>query len=654
MTLLLAGILTILLPCVLPLVPIVLGVSIADRDRRRPAVTICGMLVSFVGFTFLLQVVLSRFIELADILRIATYYVLLLFGFGFLFSSLPIQIPGAIAGSFFFLGKGWTAVMIAAVAGCIAVVFAGKIVTRIQQLGTDIQGQARTSLGSSSLLSAFIVGLTMGLVWVPCAGPALGFALALVRDEPGLRAFFLLGAYGIGAALPLLLIGYGGQRAVHSVRALAPYTGRIKQVSGALLIFSAIAFQFGWFTDLQAWLVEETRFGTVGTDIEERLFEKGTEGAEGTEGTDVRNNYTSVPSATSVPSSSLPILAPAPEISGLGPWHNSPPFTLRDLRGKVVLVDFWTYSCINCIRTLPYLKEYWEKYKDTGKFVLLGVHSPEFIFEKSESNVAAAVRKYGLAYPVAQDNDFATWRAFENRYWPAKYLIDAEGNVRYTHFGEGEYEETDRAIASLLQEIDVDRGNRESDFGNRVEDHGRDRTPEIYLGSRSWTALANRQGSPSDAVLTYQAPSSLQLHQYALGGDWQLVDEERQVLRGETGEIRIRFLGSEINLVLGSESGNPVTADVEIDGNIIRSFLIDRQDLYTLYKGEYGEHTLIVKLKGKGVEGYAFTFGGVMSKILDKLKKYVILPPFFSLSLCRRSGRRLPMRSSCLASRCSS
>ena len=144
----------------------------------------------------------------------------------------------------------------------------------------------------------------------------------------------------------------------------------------------------------------------------------------------------------------LPTLTRAPELAGLGPWHNSQPFTLESLRGKVVLVDFWTYSCINCIRTLPYIQGYWTKFKDTGKFVLIGVHSPEFAFEKLERNVSAAIARHGLTYPIAQDNDFKTWNAFANRYWPAKYLIDADGYIRYTHFGEGGYEETDAAIQS--------------------------------------------------------------------------------------------------------------------------------------------------------------------------------------------------------------
>lgn len=305
---------------------------------------------------------------------------------------------------------------------------------------------------------------------------------------------------------------------------------------------------------------------------------------------------------------SLPRIVRAPEFAGLGPWHNSEPLTMAELRGKVVLVDFWTYSCINCIRTLPYLRGYWEEFRDMP-FVLVGVHTPEFVFEKSERNVADAVRRHELTYPVAQDNDYGTWRAFANRYWPAKYLVDAEGYVRYTHFGEGAYEETAEAIRSLLAEIGAEAGE-----GNVLPAEtartGRERSPETYLGSRSWPALANAAGDPSDAVIVYAAPERIPLHRYALAGSWQLVDDERQVLRSGEGEIRMRFQGSEINLVMGMEEGAPpAEVVVLVDGEPVRTFTIDRQDLFPLWQGAYGEHDLVLRIRGAGAAGYAFTFG---------------------------------------------
>ena len=640
LALFLAGLVTILLPCILPLIPVVLGVSIAGKNKLRPLVTIGGMIISFVAFTFLLQVLLSRFVAFADIIQISTYYILLLFGICFLTGNKTVQLLVAILGGVFYSKYGWITVSVAEVGGWLALEIGGRVVGKIQQLGSDVQQAARSGLGTESLLTAFIVGLTLGLVWVPCAGPALGFALTLVRDEPGITALLALFSYALGAAVPLLIIGYGGQAAVHSARTLTQYSGRIKQVAGVLLILSAIGFRYGYVMKLQTWFAERMPFGDVGSRIEEGLFrEDASSSAPPSSGASkappspavlrLRSGQApgegtqSISSSLPMPLPILPKLSRAPEFAGLGPWHNSQPFTLASLKGKVVLVDFWTYSCINCIRTLPYMKQLWGKYgqmplapnrtsaaSSGAGFVLLGVHTPEFVFEKSESNVEDAIKRHGLTYPVAQDNDFGTWNAFANRYWPAKYLIDADGYIRYTHFGEGGYEETDRAIQSLLKELGQ-TSNGPVIGANASEDGGRDRSPETYLGSRSWPAFFNSAGDPDDAVHTYAMPSSLSLNQYALVGDWQLLDGERQVLRSTEGEIHYRALGSEVNLVLGLEDdAKSVSADVYVDGKKTKSITIDRHDLFNLFTGEYGEHDVTLKVHGKGVAGYAYTFGG--------------------------------------------
>lgn len=590
----LAGMLTILLPCILPLLPIVLGVSIAGRSPLRPLYTVGGMLISFVGFTFLLLTVLQQFVELADLIRIATYYILLLFGFGFAFHRRDVQIGGALLGALFFWEKGIVTVVIAAIAGIAAVLLGGKVATWLQQLGTNAQAKVGQEFGRESPITAFVIGLTLGLVWVPCAGPALSFAFTLVREEPGLKALLALLAYGLGTALPLLAVGYGGQAAVKTVRSASKYSGMVKTVSGVLLILTAVALQFRLFEKFQVLLLDYTNFGDIGTRIEEKLFDD-----------DAGNDDMSSPSAME-----LPKLSRAPELAGLGEWFNSEPFTMASLKGKVVLVDFWTYSCINCIRTLPYIQGYWEKYKETDKFVLIGVHTPEFVFEKSPDNVRDAIERHGLTYPVVQDNDFKTWRAFANRYWPAKYLIDAEGYIRYTHFGEGAYEETDEAIAALLAEIGVTASGSVIE-GETPTGQRRQQSPETYLGERSWPALQNAQGEPTSDVVEYVPSAKTELHKYELVGEWQLAGNgERQVLLSAEGEIRMRFLGGEANLVLGVEEGaEPATADVYIDGVKTQSLTINRQDLYVLYNDTYGEHDLRLVIHGEGIAGYAFTFG---------------------------------------------
>src|SRR3990167_4626868 len=348
LTLFVAGLLTILLPCILPLIPIVVVVSVAGKNKWRPLFTILGMLVSFVGFTFLLFVVLSQFVTLADYIRITTYYILFLFGLGFLTHNRYAHLIGAVIGAMFFY-EGWIAILIAQTFGAIAMELGGKIATKIQQFGTNVQQKAVGEFGSDTPVTAFIIGLTLGLVWVPCAGPALGFAFTLVREEPGLRAAAALASYGLGTALPLLLVGYGGQAAVHSVRALSKYTGLVKQIAGGLLILTSLGLQSRFFEQAQIWLLENTNFGDLGTRIEERLFERDMFDAIEEEMGDNADTM------------KLPKLTRAPEFAGLGPWHNADPFTLASLKGKVVLVDFWTYSCINCIRTLPYVQGYWDK-----------------------------------------------------------------------------------------------------------------------------------------------------------------------------------------------------------------------------------------------------------------------------------------------------
>jgi len=601
LTLFAAGVLTILLPCILPLVPIVLGVSLSGKRRTRPLVTVLGMVLSFVIFTFVLQVALQQLVQLADILRIATYYALFLFGICFLIGRVRLQMALAALGAIpLFLRQGWVALALAPLMGATAVALGGRVASRIQQIGTGVQLGAKATLGQESQLSTFVVGLTLGLVWVPCAGPALGFALALVRDEPGPRALLALTAYAVGAATPLLLIGYGGQSMGRSARWLGRYSGRIKQVSGGLLVLSAAALHFQLFQGAQAWLADHAGFGNLGTRLEERLFSRAMAAPASPTPSAPMANHNDLPK--------LPKLSPAPEFAGLGPWYNTSPLSLASLRGKVVLVDFWTYSCINCVRTLPHMRELWSKYHDQP-FVIVGVHAPEFVFEKSPANVADAIKRHGLVYPIAQDNDFGTWKAFANHYWPAKYLIDAQGMIRYTHFGEGEDQATDEAIRSLLAELGrTTSGTAGSAHAQALE---RRVSPETYLSSRGWAAFANREGAPDSHMHRYSGPGNLEADSFALVGEWQLTDDERQILHSNTGEIRYRALGGEVNLVLGIEKGaSPVVADVLVDGKPAKQITIDRHDLYNLFAGPYGEHEVALRFHGKNVAAYAFTFGG--------------------------------------------
>jgi cytochrome c biogenesis protein CcdA len=333
LTLFLAGMLTIFLPCILPLVPVVVGVSIVGRSRLRPFLTVAGMVMSFVVFTYVLLTLLDSFVELADYIRIGTLYVLVLFGICFLSPWRVIRLVGAVAGGFLFLDKGILSVIGVILLGIFAIEIATNVGTRIQQFGVTAQSVARHEFGSDSLLTAFLVGLTLGLVWVPCAGPALGFALALVREQPGAMALSALFSYALGTAVPLLIVGYGGQYAVKSVKSLNRYTGFVKMLAGALLILTAIALHMNILQSAQVWIEDHTPLGSFASSFEKKLFP-------------IEESSSSTSSSSSDPMAfpKLSSIIRAPEFTGLGPWHNSEPFSMESVKGKVVLVDFWTYT----------------------------------------------------------------------------------------------------------------------------------------------------------------------------------------------------------------------------------------------------------------------------------------------------------------------
>lgn len=267
----------------------------------------------------------------------------------------------------------------------------------------------------------------------------------------------------------------------------------------------------------------------------------------------------------------------APEFSGIEKWLNSNPLTVAGLRGQVVLVDFWTYSCINCIRTLPYITGWYEKYKDRG-FVVVGVHTPEFAFEKDTENVKTALRRHKINYPVAQDNDYATWNAYDNHYWPAHYLIDQNGQIVYVHFGEGKYQETEAAIQQLLglgdeEEMAEEKNQREV------------RTPEIYFGLKRL-----------DKDLTPK-----------LEGQWTHSDESARLV-GVNGKIKLNFFAKDAHMVAQSENSSEVK--VFVDGTLVNTIQVKDSQLYTLFEGEDSkERTLEIEIQGSGFEAFTFTFG---------------------------------------------
>lgn len=315
----------------------------------------------------------------------------------------------------------------------------------------------------------------------------------------------------------------------------------------------------------------------------------------------------------------------APELTGISGYLNTNEgLQLKDLRGKVVLVDFWTYTCINCLRTLPHLVEWDRKYRDKG-LVIIGVHTPEFEFEKKRENVAMAIEKYGIEYAVVQDNDYATWRVFRNRYWPHKYLIDAEGYIRYDHIGEGAYEETEAKIQGLLAEI----GKNVSEMGlSAVEDTTprKRTTPELYAGYEfalpRGQNIGNERGLQAGKTILYELPEELRKDIIYLQGSWKSNTDNLEAV-DDTGSFFLRFTASSVNIVADSLNDSQVQVEVLINGRYVsraqagtdvqfegeKAFMtINEPRLYNAVNGEYGQYELELKTK-KGFMASALTFG---------------------------------------------
>ncbi len=289
---------------------------------------------------------------------------------------------------------------------------------------------------------------------------------------------------------------------------------------------------------------------------------------------------------------------PAPDFVGINKWLNSEPLTIKDLRGKIVLVDFWTYSCINCIRTLSYVTKWYDTYKDKG-FVVIGVHTPEFVFEKETGNVQDAIKRFGIHYPVAQDNDYGTWKAYNNQYWPAEYLIDKNGNVVRVHFGEGEYDVTENSIRSLLG-MDVTQNN------SSKESLGEVASPEMYFGTNRLQNLTPEQLA-SLLPKAYSLPKTLSLNNFALEGNWQFSKESIKLVSGQ-GKIKLKFHAGKIHFVASSQ--NSAKLKITVDGQSQPPIVVKNSELYSLFdSNDYSDHIIEIMIDNSGFEAFTFTFG---------------------------------------------
>jgi cytochrome c biogenesis protein CcdA/thiol-disulfide isomerase/thioredoxin len=575
-----AGAGTALSPCVLPVLPALLSAG-ATGGRRRPLGIVTGLATTF-SITIIGVAKLVDGVGLGSS-GLRTLAIVFLAGFG--------------------------------------------IVTLVPALGDRLAAALSPlarfgpSSGGSGFWSGAAVGAALGFLYAPCAGPILAAVITVGSASSDVVAVAV--AYAAGSAVVLLALALGGRAVGDRIRR----AGRgpvLHRALGAVMIATALAMSLDY----------DIRFQTAIADHLPDVVVNPTGSLEQSARVERELNDLRGPArfASAAPKktpasgrragagrpSELPRLGKAPDFTGNDRWFNTPggrSLSLADLRGRVVLVDIWTYTCINCIRTLPELRAWDERYRRAG-LTIVGVHSPEFEFEKDAGNVAAAIRQNRLRYPIAQDNEFATWNAWGNRYWPAKYLIDAGGEVRYAHFGEGDADVTEGAIRSLLEE----RSNRK--LGGRSQpdrtfDPAREATPETYLGTARATGYP-RANAPRDGEHDYpSAPAELGLNGFALSGRWT-VDGEHATA-GRRAAITASYQAKDVYLVLSPPpgrsgevqvrlDGRPIDGDAgaDVDGGIVT---VRRQRLYHLaHTREVERHRLELRL-GPGVSGYAFTFG---------------------------------------------
>jgi cytochrome c biogenesis protein CcdA/thiol-disulfide isomerase/thioredoxin len=564
----LSGIVTILSPCILPVLPIILSGSIGGR--RKPLGVVTGFVLSFSLFTLILSTLVQALQIPPDALRMAAIVIIVVFG-------------------------------------------AVLVIPRFQ-MGFEILASKMVRKKQGSQKSGFkggiMVGASLGLLWTPCVGPIMAsvIGLAVSRQVDG-GAVVIIIAYAAGTALPMLGVMLGGRKIINRFPRLTASTGKIQRVFGVVMIVIGLSIGFGLDRRFQTMIL--TAFPNYGTGL--TSFENNSiiRDALNKRASDKPSENEALSWENPPHNGRLDDFGQAPEIVTDGQWFNSDrPLSMEDLKGKVVLLDFWTYSCVNCVRTLPYLRAWHDAYSEQG-LVIIGVHSPEFAFERNADNVRKAINELGVSWPVVLDNSFDQWNAYNNRYWPAHYFIDAEGRIRYFHFGEGEYENSEKVIRKLLKEA----GNKLSgeaamDTWNGIESE----TPETYLGYRRAEGFLSEEFRENNKIVSYELVQTPENGEWSLDGEW--------IIRGDfieaadTGVLELGFNAKNVFLVIEPlDEGAQVK--VELDGRQagdtedVKAGLVlpTESRLYQLAAlSEAGEHIIRLTVKGK-LRFYAFTFG---------------------------------------------
>jgi cytochrome c biogenesis protein CcdA/thiol-disulfide isomerase/thioredoxin len=577
----LGGALTIVSPCILPVLPFVFargGRSFASSTLPL----LLGMALTFAGIATLAAVGGSWAIRVNSWGRWAALALLTVFGLALLSRRLA----------------DWASRPLVA--------FGNRVL------------ESGERAGSASVVQSLLLGVATGFLWAPCAGPILGLILTgAALSGPNPRTTLLLLAYAAGAASSLAIVMLAGGRVVRAFKNSLGAGEWVRRGLGVLVLAAVVAIGLGWDTGIL------TRLSLNGTNsLEQALLAK------------IHPATVMAPQSPSggammmAPKGAgggLPAEGPMPSLAGAIAWLNSPPLSAESLRGKVVLIDFWTYSCINCLRELPYVKAWAQKYGPAG-LVIIGVHTPEFAFERVVGNVQKAIKDLGVTYPVAVDSDYKIWGAFNNQYWPALYFIDGTGTLRHHHFGEGEYDDSERIIKQLLKEngatvaaglAEVSAQGVQAPASNMYQI-----SPETYVGYARAAHFSSPQTVARDQPARYSVPATLSADQWALAGTWT-VSSEDAVLQQPHGKIVYRFNGRDLHLVLGpAKDGHAIHFKVRLDGadpgankgadiGPDGSGVVTEQRLYQLIRlAQPGaEHTVEIDFLDSGVEAFAFTFG---------------------------------------------
>jgi cytochrome c biogenesis protein CcdA/thiol-disulfide isomerase/thioredoxin len=569
------GVLTILSPCILPVLPFVF--SRADQPFRRSGLPLLvGMAATFAAVAGLATFAGGWIVRANQIGRILAIIVFGLLGLALLFPSL-----------------------------------ADYLTRPLVRFGGRVQGPNHSE--APSIGRSFVLGMSTGLLWAPCAGPILGLILTgAALQGPSVHSTFLLLSFSAGAATSLAVALLAGNRVFALMKKSLGAQEWIRRGLGVAVLAGVVAIALGWDTGI---LRRISLASTAG--MEQELLDR----------------FRPVAQAKTKDAGALPPAAVElghegtfPSLDGAVKWLNSPPLTREALKGQVVLVDFWTYSCINCLRSVPYVEAWWEKYKNDG-LVVIGVHTPEFAFEKDPANVEKSLADFKITYPVAVDSNYEIWKAFHNEYWPAHYFIDAQGMIRYHHFGEGKYDESEEVLQQLLREKNagLQTAGLVQVVGSGPQaapDFGDVRSPETYIGYSRQQNYASPQKIRRDAPQAYTAPSRLTVNQWGLAGNWN-VSDEHAALPAAPGKIIFRFHARDLHLVLGpGKNGKPVRFRVSIDGtppgadhggdtDEQGTGVVKEYRLYQLIrqKGKIEDRTFEIEFLDPGVQAFAFTFG---------------------------------------------